>query len=64
MTTDILQAVAMVLEQMDNGTFKTIMEATQMTLEECIKQSIPINMDTSHPYIMTCTPFVGNVVAS
>lgn len=64
MQNEILQAVAIILEQIDAGTFKTVMEATQMTLEECIKQSIPINMDTTHNYIMTCTPFVENSVAS
>lgn len=58
METDIIYAFALILEQVSETSFTLIMEPVKMALEECIKSAAIVNMDTSHQYIMTCTPFV------
>lgn len=64
MTTDILYAVALVMEQIDATHFTLITEAVKMTMDECLKQAVLINIDNTHPYIMSCTPFIEQAVAS
>jgi hypothetical protein len=62
MTNDIIYAVALILQQIDASTLQIMTEPVKMAMDECVKMAVAINMDDTHPFIMTCTPFAEAVV--
>lgn len=58
METDILYALALIFEQVSATGFILVTEPVKMTIEKCVEIATQINMDTSHQYVMTCTPFI------
>lgn len=56
METEIVYAVALILEQTDT-TFQLMTEPVKMAMERCIEMAKEINMDTTHPFLMVCAPF-------
>ncbi len=57
METEIVYVVALILEQVSQAGFILMTEPVKMALDQCIEMATAINMDNTHPYIMTCTPF-------
>lgn len=57
METEIVYVMALILEQVSQTGFALMTEPVKMTIEKCIEMATQVNMDMSHPYIMTCTPF-------
>ena len=64
MTTDLIYAIVLIMEQVGPTTFTLVTDTVKMTMEECLKQAVLVNIDTTHPYIMTCTPFTEQITAS
>lgn len=62
METEIVYVMALILEQVSQAGFVLITEPVKMTIEKCIEMATQVNMDMSHPYIMTCTPFTEEVL--
>lgn len=63
METEIIYALGLLMEQVSDTSFTLLSEPVKMVLEECIKAAAAINMDNTHPYLLTCTPFVETVLA-
>lgn len=55
---DLIYAIGLLLQQTDATTFQLMTEPVKMVMEECIAMAAQLNMDNSHPFILTCTPFV------
>lgn len=57
METEIVYAVALILQQVSETVFQLMSEPVKMAMDQCIEMATTVNMDNTHPYIMTCTPF-------
>lgn len=57
METEIIYALSLLLQQVSETSFQLMTEPVKMTMEACIEMAKSINMDATHPFIMTCTPF-------
>lgn len=62
METEIVYAIALLLQQVGETAFQLMTEPVKMTMEKCIELATTINMDNTHPFIMTCTPFAEEAV--
>ncbi len=57
METEIVYAIALIFQQVSETAFQLMTEPVKMTVEKCIEMATAINMDNTHPYLMTCVPF-------
>lgn len=62
METEIIYAIALLMQQVSETTFQLMTEPVKMTMEKCIEMAAVINMDNTHPYLMTCAPFTESAI--
>lgn len=57
METEIVYAVALILQQVSETAFQLMTEPVKMAMDQCLEMAKEMNMDNSHPYVMACLPF-------